>query len=216
MTWIQLALPVREVGQIPYLRLYNSVLVRWPIFPVISSRTADSEMVSRERITAMYHQYRNQVWRYLRRQTGSVDAAEDLCQEVFLRIVAGIDSYDARGFDRAWVFQIARRVLIDRERNSEPTTIPLGADAPIDAGAEPVQLLRVSLDEALQRISSIDRDVLLLREATGLTPPEIASVTGLSVAAVKNRLVRTRRWLKDVVVFGRRSRRSPVRREVTP
>jgi len=117
-----------------------------------------------------------------------------------------------RGLDRAWVFQIVRRIVIDRRRMTDPDTVPFDASPAIESGTGPVQLLRVSLDEALQRLSSTNRDVLLLRETSGLTPTEIAAVTGLTVAAVKCRLGRTRRWLRDVVVWERRAGR-PARSE---
>jgi len=173
-------------------------------------------MGSCDHATAIYHHYRKQVWRYLRRQTGSIDDAEDLCQEVFLRVIANSEHFEARGLDRAWVYRIVRRVVIDRKRMAEPETVALDAEPVVEYGTEPVQLLRVSLDEALQRLSSVNRDVLLLRESSGLTPTEIAAATGLTVAAVKNRLGRTRRWLKEVVIWERRAGRPGQRREVTP
>jgi RNA polymerase sigma-70 factor (ECF subfamily) len=70
-------------------------------------------MLLRERATAIYVRHRMPVWRYLHRLTGSRDQAEDLCQEVFLRVVAGLERYEERGWERAWVFQIARRVLAE-------------------------------------------------------------------------------------------------------
>ena len=56
------------------------------------------------------------VFRFLRRMTDSVSLAEDLTQEVFLRVVRGLGAYEDRSRERAWVFRIARNVLVDDRR----------------------------------------------------------------------------------------------------
>jgi RNA polymerase sigma factor (sigma-70 family) len=56
------------------------------------------------------------VFRFLRRMTGSSSAAEDLTQEVFLRVVRGAERYEERTREISWVFRIARNVLVDRHR----------------------------------------------------------------------------------------------------
>src|SRR5207247_6418432 len=68
------------------------------------------------------------VYRFLRRATGDGPAAEDLTQDVFLRIVRGLDRYEDRLRERAWVFRIARNVLLDRHRRAEgpPGAVPGG------------------------------------------------------------------------------------------
>ena len=59
------------------------------------------------------------VFRFLRRMTGSPSVAEDLTQEVFLRVVRGLDGYDERSREVSWIFRIARNVLVDRHRARE-------------------------------------------------------------------------------------------------
>src|SRR5207247_8866820 len=73
------------------------------------------------------------VYRFLRRATGDGPAAEDLTQDVFLRIVRGLDRYEDRLRERAWVFRIARNLLIDRHRR----TLRAGPDLSLDALPDP-------------------------------------------------------------------------------
>ena len=62
------------------------------------------------------------VFQYFRRMTGSRDIAEDLTQEVFLRVVRGFHRYQAHGRETAWVFQVARTVLPATGRRRIPPT----------------------------------------------------------------------------------------------
>ena len=68
------------------------------------------------RAAGLFERHHLAVYRFLRRATGDGPAAEDLTQDVFLRIVRGLDRYEDRLRERAWVFRIARNVLIDRHR----------------------------------------------------------------------------------------------------
>ena len=97
---------------------------------------------------------------------GDTDQAEDLTQEVFLRVVRSIGGYEGRGLDRAWLFTIARNLLLDRQRSGRrapdidadlsPDALPAHGTSPSDAmaldhrgtspllmrGADPLLLLR--------------------------------------------------------------------------
>ena len=150
----------------------------------------------------MFHRHRTRVFRYLRRAVSSDDVAEDLSQEVFLRIVRGLPAYEERRLETAWVFRIVRRVLADHWRQPLP---PSGAGELNDgtAGVPATQMMRVSLDRAIEGLSPLNREILLMREVVGLSYEEIASALELSLAAVRNRLARTREALQATVVFER-------------
>ena len=159
-----------------------------------------------EQAAGMFHRHRTRVFRYLRRAVGSDDVAEDLSQEVFLRIVRGLPAYEERQLETAWVFRIVRRVLADHWRRP---LFPAGAENVDDecAGVPAMQMMRVSLDRAIERLSPLNREILLMREVVGLSYEEIASALELSLAAVRNRLARTRETLQATVVFERNSDR---------
>jgi len=163
-------------------------------------------MTLTEQAAGMFHRHRTRVFRYLRRAVGSDDVAEDLSQEVFLRIVRGLPAYEERQLETAWVFRIVRRVLAEHWRRP---LVPPG-DESVDGEAARVpatQMMRVSLDRAIEQLSPLNREILLMREVVGLSYEEMASALDLSLAAVRNRLARTREMLQATVVFERDSDR---------
>jgi RNA polymerase sigma-70 factor (ECF subfamily) len=158
-----------------------------------------------EQAAGMFHRHRTRVFRYLRRAVGSDDVAEDLSQEVFLRVVRGLPGYEDRQLETAWVFRIVRRVLADHWRRPLASS---GEEEVADAAVRPAtQVMRVSLDRAIEQLSPLNREILLMREVVGLSYEEIASALELSLAAVRNRLARTRETLQATVVFERDSDR---------
>ena len=135
------------------------------------------------------------IFRYFWRMTRRRDVAEDLTQDVFVRAVRGLGNYEPRNRDRAWLFEIARRLLLDHQR----TTGRRGAVAELtdrDAATPPVQQLSVAIDQALDQLGEIDREVFFLREIAGLSYAEIATVCNLTPAAVRSRICRLRAALR--------------------
>jgi RNA polymerase sigma-70 factor (ECF subfamily) len=59
----------------------------------------------------LFARYARSVYRYFHQMTGRPDLAEDLTQQVFLRIVRSLPRYEARGCEAGWVFRIAENVL---------------------------------------------------------------------------------------------------------
>jgi len=139
---------------------------------------------------------------YFRRALGRTEVAEDLTQEVFVRVLRFADRYQDRGRDRAWLFTIANRVLVDHLRRGEPAPAPAvsddGAVAAV-AAVPAMQELRLLLQRALGGLDAIDRDAFLLAEAAGLSYAEVAVVLDLSHAAVRSRVFRARLALRTAL-----------------
>ena len=142
----------------------------------------------------LYSEHGVAVFRFLRRMTGSTSSAEDLTQEVFLRVVRGLSDYDHRDRSRAWVFRIARNVATDalRAASRRIEVQPMVADPP--AFENP--MIGLVLDQALAALPDLDRDLVLLREVAGLDYGELAATCGLTVDAVRMRLFRARSALR--------------------
>ena len=128
---------------------------------------------------------------YFRRAVGRPELAEDLAQEVFLRVVRFADGFEGRGRDRAWLFTIAHRVLIDHVRSGR-SQAAAPSEPPVEASAPPTQEVRVLLQRALQALDRLDRDAFLLAEVAGLSYAEIAVVLDTTHAAVRSRVFRAR------------------------
>ena len=139
------------------------------------------------------------VYRYLLRMTGRPDLAEDLTQEVFLRVLRGAAKYEDRGTERAWVTRITRNLLIDHRRKSKREPECADVDA---AGTAAPQDRDLALKQALLTLQDGDRDALLMRAVLGLGHDEIAELTGVTAAAVRSRIYRARRAIRPLLREG--------------
>lgn len=160
----------------------------------------DALTLDQRRAALLEHQ--GAVYRLARALTPDEASAEDVLQETFLASFRHLDGWRAQGSMRAWLLTItrnkARRHM--RRRSGQPEHFePLG-ELGVEAGwgeQTPEALLiamrrRVSLQVALDAMSPLDREVLILRDLEGLTGPEVAQILGVSLAAMKSRLHRAR------------------------
>jgi RNA polymerase sigma-70 factor (ECF subfamily) len=144
----------------------------------------------------LFAEHRQGVFRYLCRIVGRADDAQDLTQEVFLRVSrVAVPDADAAA-RRAWVFRIARNLALNhvRDHRHDARATPI-----TDVVAPAVQELGAAIRQALAGLPDADRDVFLLRESAGLSYDEIAVACELSVDAVRARLKRTRAALRETL-----------------
>ena len=123
----------------------------------------------------LFTTHRDGVFRYLSRIVGRGDASE-LTQEVFLRVARGPLPPAEPGARRAWIFSIARNLALNHVRDDRRRGVAVELD---ERPAAPTQELSTALAEALDRLAPLDRDVFLMREASGLTYDEIAAACEL-------------------------------------
>ena len=138
---------------------------------------------------------RHRLFRYFLRAIGETDAARDLTQDVFVRVSRTQVPRASDGEVTAWLFRIARNLALDhhrrRARQSQPTS---------DAAREsrlPSQDVGLAINEALDSLADLDRDVFLMREVAGLGYQEIGQACGLTPDAVRSRIHRTRLQLRN-------------------
>jgi RNA polymerase sigma-70 factor (ECF subfamily) len=146
----------------------------------------------------LFERHHRDVFRFLHRMTGSGAEAEDLTQEVFVRVVCSLPQYEERGLEKAWVFQIARNVWLDRQRALR-RTVPAESLGAHVVAFPAMQLARLALDEALARLGEGEREAFLLRELGGLGYAEITRLTGGTESAVRNRIHRARLALRRIL-----------------
>lgn len=153
----------------------------------------------------LYRRHRGSVYRYLLRQCGNAGSADELFQDVWLRVVNSRTGYEVKARFTTWLYRIAHNRLMDHFRaqgrarlESYDALTDGGEDdsAPIefDDGAEP---LDVSLDRkraaerlvaAIGTLPEAQREAFLLREEGGLSLAEIAAATGVNAETAKSRL----------------------------
>ena len=149
-------------------------------------------MTDLEGLFAAHHQG---LFRYFCRAVGRADAARDLTQEVFLRMSRTSIPVAKEGSLRAWVFRIARNLALDHHRSRVRHQDALVV---IHSGTRSAsQDVGAAVNEALAALSSLDRDVFLMREVAGLGYEEIAVACELTADAVRSRIHRARLQLRD-------------------
>ena len=138
---------------------------------------------------------------WLCRQLSNAQDAEDVMQDLFLKALRQGDRFCQVADPRAWLFQAARNALIDRfrlKRNIAELTDDLAA-AEVPA-AETIDALSACLPRVLAELDASDRDVLLRCDLEGMAQKAYAAQTGLSLSAVKSRLLRARKRLRQQLI----------------
>jgi RNA polymerase sigma-70 factor (ECF subfamily) len=158
---------------------------------------------------SLYARYLPRVYRYLYSHTSGSGEAEDLTQQVFLKALEALPRYRAHGAPfSVWLFRIARHTLIDHHREGRRRAqrlTPLDALAPVrtssQEAAPDAQAIRQEelnrLLRVLATLSDAERELLSLSFAADLSSPEIAAILGIRPAAVRQRLSRLLRMLKE-------------------
>jgi RNA polymerase sigma-70 factor, ECF subfamily len=144
--------------------------------------------------------YSGPLFSYAFRATGDRQRAEDVVQETLARAWERADRFDpARGSAGAWLFTIARNLLIDgwRAEAARPRLAPLG-DADVTLGTDEVDraLEAWQMAEALRRLSPEHRAVIVETYYRGRTVAEAARVLGVPPGTVKSRCHYALRALK--------------------
>lgn len=147
----------------------------------------------------MYALYHGSLVRMLYRRTGDRERAEDLAQEVFVRVLEAPPTNP-----KPWLFAVALNLARDEGRQAVRRQHKLellkgeldGAAAPApDAELEQSEQ-RLLVRDALDELAEQDREVLLMK-AEGLSYDEIAAATGLAKGSIGTTLARARRRLVE-------------------
>jgi RNA polymerase sigma-70 factor (ECF subfamily) len=141
---------------------------------------------------------------------GGEDEARDLCQEIFVRIFRRLDTCDDPEKFVPWMIRIARNAGIDhtRRRKARPPRQDVPAEEVRDlaaGGPGPEEALMQDrrkrlVMRALQRLSKINKEIILLKDIQGLPLDEIARTLDLPLGTVKSRSSRARVELARAVL----------------
>lgn len=144
-----------------------------------------------------------------RRSVRRLDEAEDLVQDVFLKVSRMLDRHDGRSPFKPWLLQVARNHIIDHHRShrrEKEATSELDAMPFEPASTAPSQsanLLRKQRQEAVRsavtKLPPKLREAVLLRDVEGLEYDEIATMTGQPLGTVKSRINRGRLQLAELL-----------------
>ena len=168
-----------------------------------------------ELLDRLIEQYQYRLFRYLVYITGNKERAEDFFQETWIRVLERGHQYDGKSKFEAWLFAIARHLVIDWQRTKKAQSL----DALTDPEQEhPLQLanenepsalhlvlsqeIGKSVQASLGKIPAIYREVLVLRFQEELQIEEMAGVLSIPVSTVKSRLYRGLEALRGALEGG--------------
>jgi RNA polymerase sigma-70 factor (ECF subfamily) len=141
--------------------------------------------------------YQIPVYNYVLRMVGDRSLAEDLTQEVFLRVYQGLPRFSLRSKFTTWLFQVTKNRVLDELRATErrPRAIVDLDDIPplevLDAPFERLEAID-AVWRAVERLSVDLKMALLLRDVVGLSYNEIADSLEVTLATVKWRIWKAR------------------------
>ena len=149
---------------------------------------------------AIWNTFSNRLLQFIKRRVENNALAEDLLQEVFLRIHGRIGTLLDSGKVETWIFQIARNAIIDHYRQRRETAqMPEDIPQPVLHEA-PDASETLELREMIEGLPEPHREALLLTEYDGLSQVELATRLGISVSGAKSRVQRARGQLKDALL----------------
>ncbi len=159
---------------------------------------------------AIVRQYWRKVFNVAYKFVGRHDEAEDLTQDVFLKIFKSLDTFDRRANFQTWLISVSRNLCIDYYRSvrKERETInrevdaselaPVSSERRPDAAVEQSDLAAL-LRQALHTLPASLRSAVLMRDMQELSYQEIAERLGLPEGTVKSRINRGRKQLAHQV-----------------
>jgi RNA polymerase sigma-70 factor (ECF subfamily) len=170
----------------------------------------DSELLDR-----LIEHYQYRLFRYLMYITGNKERAEDFFQETWIRVLERGHQYDGKSKFEAWLFAIARHLVVDWQRTKKAQSLDTLTDPeqehPLQLAneKEPSPLHQVLAQESeetvqasLGKIPAIYREVLVLRFQEELQIEEMAGVLSVPLSTVKSRLYRGLEALRGAMQGG--------------
>jgi RNA polymerase sigma-70 factor (ECF subfamily) len=151
----------------------------------------------------LYSEHAGPLLGFLVYRTGDRALAEDLLADTFERVLTARRPFDRRkASEKTWLYTIALNLLRDNSRRSAARSralerIAVGEQASSDQREFEAVEQRDSLQAALARLSSEEREVVALRYGADLTVPEIAKLTHEKLTTVEGRVYRALRKLKN-------------------
>jgi RNA polymerase sigma-70 factor (ECF subfamily) len=175
--------------------------------PDLVARTREGDESA---FTALVREYQSAVFRWAVALTGDPDDAEDITQEVFVRVHRRLASFRGDGPFAAWLYRITRRVAGRTRSTAAPPPAALTADVYVTDPGE-----RVDRQRAITLICAVaetlpmrQREVFMLCDLDGLAPAEAARVLGMKDVSVRASLFKARASIRRTILathpsFGR-------------
>lgn len=171
--------------------------------PALGAEPDDWDLLNQgtsDALQLLFQRHKDFVYRLALSRLGSVASAEDVTQDVFLRLLGNRKTHQRRAKFSTWLYRVTSNVVIDRLRR-RGRLVAL-SDAHEDPGrCEPYEA-RITLDRAiglLQQLPTRQREAVLLREFEGMSTAEAAEMMQISTGSVKTHLHRGLARLRELL-----------------
>jgi RNA polymerase sigma-70 factor (ECF subfamily) len=138
------------------------------------------------------------LYRYSLKNTGNAISSQDIVQECYEKLWMHHQNIDSAKV-KSWLFTTAHHTMVDGIRKSRKETIVESTKMPDRAVEQGYSDLQEILNQAVEKLSEVQKSVLLLRDYEGYSYREIGEITGLSEAQVKVYIYRSRIFLKNYI-----------------
>ena len=150
-------------------------------------------------IEQLWIDYHARLHSFVQSRVGDPSLADDILQDVFIKIHKRIDTLKDTNKIQSWMYQITRNTIIDQYRSQKPmvelpTALAADEEEP-DKGAR--QEMASCLVPMIRSLPAHYSEALMLSEVEGLTQKEVAAMQGVSLPAAKARVQRGRAMMKD-------------------
>jgi RNA polymerase sigma-70 factor, ECF subfamily len=161
----------------------------------------------------IWQEFSSKVWQFIRSRVSDDATADDILQDVFLKIQKRLDQLDDSSKVQSWIYLIARNAVIDHYRvRKETVEVPESLVAETAIDDPEIESLKVAFRRMIDSLPEPYREAIVLTELEGLTQKQLAERLGISVSGAKSRVQRGREQLKQALLdcckfeFDRRGR----------
>jgi RNA polymerase sigma-70 factor (ECF subfamily) len=190
--------------------------------PIERKTLSDNELVERylsgesRRFQELVERYQDRMINFIQRSIGDRDRAQDLAQEVFIRVYRHMKRFDPEKKFSTWIYTIASNLAKNelRNRSRNPLVLFQALTSSWEDDHRPLQFedssmrpddlyrkrrLQELVEQAAAELPEHHREVFVLREIEGKSYEEIAEITGTQLGTVKSRLNRARNRFAQII-----------------
>ena len=148
----------------------------------------------------IWHEFAAKLGQFIRARVADLATAEDILQDVFVKIQARLNQLEDPAKLQGWLYLIARNAIIDHYRTRKETTeVPESLPAEPPENDPEMEGLKAAFRRMIYSLPEPYRDALVLTEFDGLTQKELAERLGISLSGAKSRVQRGREKLKEML-----------------
>ncbi len=148
-------------------------------------------------VESIWHEFSGKLARFIRSRVEDEATAEDILQDVFLKIARRASDLKEPAKLQGWIYLIARHAIIDHYRTRRPT-VEVPESWPAEDGDDPeIEQLKLAFRRMIDALPEPYREAIQLTELEGLTQKQLAARLGLSLTGAKSRVQRGRHLLRQ-------------------